>query len=184
MVIQTESTRLTTGGTADLSLYCLGYHCTRAASYAPWDKRMDTKKCRKCGENKPFSEFYSHYSGKYGLRPRCKECLSAQIAVYYADHREAKALYQRQYRAANREKIAARAKEYSRQHKIECHVQGRTSYAIKRGKLIRQPCEMCGATENIVAHHDDYSKPLDVHWLCATHHKRLHAEHKRERMSQ
>src|SRR5260370_14798419 len=46
--------------------------------------------------------------------------------------------------------------------------------ALKAGKLIKQPCEVCGTTENIHAHHEDYSKPLDVRWLCASHHAGLH----------
>lgn len=46
-------------------------------------------------------------------------------------------------------------------------------YAIKYGHLTRQPCEICGA-ENSQAHHDDYSKPLDVRWFCGEHHNLLH----------
>lgn len=54
----------------------------------------------------------------------------------------------------------------------------RTTYnAIKSGKLVRQPCEVCGVPKS-EAHHDDYSKPLDVRWLCRTHHVE---HHKRER---
>ena len=42
-------------------------------------------------------------------------------------------------------------------------------------KLERMPCEICG--DSIVeAHHDDYSKPLEVRWLCQSHHKQWHAE--------
>lgn len=33
---------------------------------------------------------------------------------------------------------------------------------------------MCGTTEHVVAHHHDYSKPLDVTWLCEQHHKDVH----------
>lgn len=44
----------------------------------------------------------------------------------------------------------------------------------RRGKLTRQPCEVCGAESNIEAHHSDYSKPLDVNWLCREHHKEWH----------
>jgi len=44
--------------------------------------------------------------------------------------------------------------------------------AIKAGSLVRQPCEICGA-EKTQAHHDDYAAPLDVRWLCLSHH-RLH----------
>ena len=40
--------------------------------------------------------------------------------------------------------------------------------------LTPQPCEVCGVTP-ANAHHDDYARPLDVRWLCDTHHNRLHA---------
>jgi len=43
-----------------------------------------------------------------------------------------------------------------------------TRDAIKKGKLIPQPCEVCGSTGT--AHHDDYAKPLEVRWLCHRHH--------------
>lgn len=44
---------------------------------------------------------------------------------------------------------------------------------IRIGRLTRQPCEVCGA-ERVDAHHDDYSKPLDVRWLCRGHHLKHH----------
>lgn len=46
--------------------------------------------------------------------------------------------------------------------------------ALRRGDLHRQPCEICGSTENIDAHHPDYSKPLKVKWLCRRHHVAVH----------
>lgn len=53
----------------------------------------------------------------------------------------------------------------------------RVAYAIKVGKLIKQPCEGCGSTE-VQAHHDDYWKPLDVRWLCDPCHRKHHQEMK------
>jgi len=46
--------------------------------------------------------------------------------------------------------------------------------AIRRGELIRGNCSACGS-EKAHAHHEDYSKPLDVIWLCRKHHTELHA---------
>jgi hypothetical protein len=46
--------------------------------------------------------------------------------------------------------------------------------AISAGKLQREPCEVCGAAE-VEAHHDDYSQPLKVRWLCRPHHRAHHA---------
>jgi len=47
---------------------------------------------------------------------------------------------------------------------------------LARGKLEKMPCERCGSSVNVHAHHDDYSRPLDVMWLCAKHHKERHKE--------
>jgi hypothetical protein len=44
---------------------------------------------------------------------------------------------------------------------------------IARGRLVRQPCEVCGA-EPSQAHHDDYTNPKEVRWLCTTHHAEAH----------
>jgi hypothetical protein len=43
------------------------------------------------------------------------------------------------------------------------------NHAIEQGKITRGVCEVCG--ELAEAHHDDYSKPLDVKWFCFRHHK-------------
>jgi hypothetical protein len=45
--------------------------------------------------------------------------------------------------------------------------------AANRGDIQRQPCEVCGV-EKVDAHHDDYSKPLEVRWLCRAHHMEVH----------
>ena len=49
------------------------------------------------------------------------------------------------------------------------------SWQFKKGNLIREPCEDCGAVK-VVGHHDDYDKPLKVRWLCQAHHKQWHAK--------
>lgn len=63
--------------------------------------------------------------------------------------------YKKKRALKDREKNAARAKVYR---------------AVRSGELIPQPCAVCGNTENIEAHHWDYSKPLEVQWLCREHH--------------
>jgi hypothetical protein len=48
-----------------------------------------------------------------------------------------------------------------------------TASALRRGLIERQSCEVCGA-DNADAHHDDYSRPMAVRWLCRRHHKEVH----------
>ncbi len=47
--------------------------------------------------------------------------------------------------------------------------------ALRDGKLQRQPCQVCGNLKSDM-HHDDYSKPFEVRWLCRPHHM---AEHRK-----
>lgn len=54
--------------------------------------------------------------------------------------------------------------------KIRASAHHKVLWAKKRGRLIPQPCCVCGGTEKIHAHHEDYSKPLDVIWVCTKHH--------------
>ena len=48
-------------------------------------------------------------------------------------------------------------------------------WALKSGKIVKKPCEVCGA-EPSEAHHVDYSQPLVVKWLCQAHHKEVHVQ--------
>ena len=45
--------------------------------------------------------------------------------------------------------------------------------ALRNGVLKQGPCEVC-ASRDSHSHHDDYSKPLEVRWLCRLHHNRFH----------
>jgi hypothetical protein len=64
-------------------------------------------------------------------------------------------------------------KEYNKNNPKKVRAHRKVRYAIKRGDLERQPCEVCGH-EPTDAHHEDYSKPLEVRWLCRKHHMEVH----------
>ena len=53
-------------------------------------------------------------------------------------------------------------------HKIRQMVRN----AVRDGRLEKQDCEVCG--DKAEAHHEDYSKPLEVLWLCKKHHMEKH----------
>ena len=46
--------------------------------------------------------------------------------------------------------------------------------ALADGRLTKCPCTVCGTVDLVEAHHADYSRPLDVTWLCAQHHAERH----------
>lgn len=65
--------------------------------------------------------------------------------------------------------VKAAKKKYPEKVKARTAVYG----AIQRGDLVRQPCSVCGSPKSH-AHHQDYSKPLQVDWLCQKHHGQEH----------
>ncbi len=45
--------------------------------------------------------------------------------------------------------------------------------AVCQGKIMKQPCATCRCG-NVEAHHQDYTKPLEVMWFCRRHHQLWH----------
>lgn len=49
--------------------------------------------------------------------------------------------------------------------------------AYRAGEIIKKPCAVCGTTNlKLHMHHEDYSKPLEIVWLCYYHHQLRHVE--------
>lgn len=63
------------------------------------------------------------------------------------------------------------------QMKLRAHAAVRQ--ALRNKTLARGRCEVCGSFR-VDAHHDDYDRPLDVHWLCRRHHQQRHAALRQE----
>jgi hypothetical protein len=142
--------------------------------------------CTKCNQTLPETEFY--LTGTGALFGSCKECTKARVRANYRRNREHYREYERRraslpHRVDLREAYArtpegrARGNWAKRRYVERNPVKQRAHYlcgnAIRDGRLRRQPCEVCG-NESVQAHHDDYGKPLDVRWLCTTHHAEWH----------
>lgn len=131
-----------------------------------------TKTCRKCGEVKPLSRFYKCAEMKDGHRHECKDCRAVRSSKNYQKHLEAK----RQHNRDSYKKNPQWFKDYQRVRIARAPQKHRARVALNRavmdGKIFKQPCH-CGIKKT-QAHHDDYSKPLDVRWLCRKHHNQAH----------
>ena len=129
------------------------------------------KKCFVCGQEKPLEDFYRHPMMADGHLGKCKECTK----VYMRERQRAgltaeydKKRYQRPERKAA---VAARARRWAKEHPERRRAQSAVGCALKKGILIRpNHCQQCGQSGKIHAHHHDYSKPLEVEWLCVRCH--------------
>lgn len=131
-----------------------------------------SKSCTKCGEMKPFSEFWKRSDGRYGLQQRCKTCIRKQVREWGRANPEKKREATRRRYQEDPEREKERSREYRLTYPEKARAWYRVKDALKRGDLTRpSACPECGSAERrIEAHHADYNKPLDVEWLCALCH--------------
>ncbi len=107
------------------------------------------------------SEYYLEYARRNKERRREINRKSAARPEYRIHRKE----YQKKWVAENPEKIKANRKKWTERHRAR----DKFKYAVKSGKIVRMPCEICGDPKS-EGHHEDYSKPFEVKWLCLKHH--------------
>jgi len=136
------------------------------------------KECFECRETKHLTDFYKHSQMADGHLNKCRECVKADVKA----RRKAIPLTMREYErkrgktARRKAQVKARTKRHRANNPEKYKARTAVGNALRDGRLFREPCETCGA-EKVHAHHDDYSKPLEVRWFCEPCHK---AHHKKE----
>ena len=148
------------------------------------------KVCKECNSEKDLSAFYKHPQMQDGHLNKCIECVKKIVKKHRDLNIEKIKAYDRE-RAKTPERMA-KHREYARSEKGKLsHKKALDNYkkryplkyasrvitgnAIRSGKLIRASnCSECGSKEKIEGHHDDYTKPLEVRWLCEKCHKNWH----------
>jgi hypothetical protein len=110
----------------------------------------------------------------------------SELLYYYKHKNDPKYLkkrrdYYHKWYKKNGRKRNEKYKEYieiwQSHHPKEFKAQQLLGRAIKAGKIIKpNQCSVCRRKNTrIHGHHKDYSKPLDVIWLCASCHKIYHS---------
>ena len=152
---------------------------------------MAEKQCFKCLAIKPLKDFYKHPMMADGHLGKCKECNKRDVK----ENRKAKIEYYREF-DRNRAMLAHRVRareEYQKTPAGKASVErSRKKWeslnfykrqastivgnAVRDGRMIKiYKCENCGITKGrIHGHHDDYTKPYSVRWLCSKCHTSWH----------
>lgn len=148
------------------------------------------KRCSKCGQTKLLSDFNKEKRGSLGVHSVCKKCRAITKAIWLAKHPSRKKHYDRVHYHRNKEKILDNVAKWQNENPLKILEYGKKSRiraesldrrrantaverAVKAKKIESCPCIICKAPK-AHAHHSDYNKPLDVMWLCPTHHKAWH----------
>lgn len=142
------------------------------------------KECIECGKRKSLDDFYKNSASIDGKTSKCVECSRAYAKQRLKKKQESmpegwkqkakdKVAYQKEWSAKNPGYYTEKKREWWHKNKDRLKVAYAVKYAVKSGKLIKLPCFVCGEIE-VEGHHPDYSRPLDVVWLCKTHHREVH----------
>jgi hypothetical protein len=139
---------------------------------------MFEKECFKCGETKQLSEFYRHSKMKDGHVNKCKECNKSDVSANYRKNINHYKAYEknRSQSEDRRESVKLWGERWRNNNAIKKGASTMVRKAVREGKLIKPShCSDCECEHNrLHGHHDDYSKPLDVRWLCPTCHIQWH----------
>lgn len=160
-----------------------------------WVKNKEYLKQYKRRHRKENAEHYRNYAKEYreknieSIKEKEKirrQTKSKQIRDYERQYaksdrgREVKRQIQKRYMSTDKgkemQKVASKKYVERNPVKKKCHSDVRT--AIKNGSLVpSKVCERCGEVGlKLHAHHDDYSLPLSVRWLCSICHADWHAK--------
>ena len=104
---------------------------------------------------------------KYYLNNR--DTIIQRNSLYQKQHPNNRKTTNRKYYETHKEQFKQRSKIYYAQNKRDHHVR-----QLASSIPLKNNCQQCGVANNLVRHHPDYSKPLEVVTLCHSCHRNLH----------
>ena len=144
------------------------------------------------------SEYYQHKQMFDGHLNVCKECTKNRVGKHRQDNidrikeydrnrpnkkeRVEKVRQRRDWLKVNdRQKyqvqIVAPKKKWDKNNPEKKRAQTILNNAVRDKRIIKPIyCSICEKKTRLHGHHDDYSKPLDVEWMCAICHKTFHKD--------
>lgn len=131
----------------------------------------ESKTCTKCHITKPLKEFVKCLRSSSGFVSYCRDCGQRAKEEYRQSHPEP---IEKKQEGRRRDRDRRRGTPH-----LKANILLRA--AVRYGRVAKpSTCSSCQAetpTRQLHAHHTDYSKPLEVTWLCQkchalTHHPR------------
>lgn len=131
------------------------------------------KTCFKCNKSKDINDFYVHKQMSDGHLGKCKECAKKDVTDRYYSEEGNKKIIEYEKKRFKDKKRKEKLKIYQLKRRKKYPGKNKCRYilknAIRDGRIIKKPCQICGL-EKSEGHHTDYRSPLKVVWLCRKHH--------------
>lgn len=141
----------------------------------------ETQKCFKCDLIKNLSDFYKHKGMTNGHLGICKDCVKERQRIRAKTDKGKESEKKRNSKPERIKRIGITSKNWRKNNPEKEKAYSKLWNEIKRGRIQRKTiCEECGSNNKIHAHHEDYSKPLDVIWLCVPCHGKRHPKYIKE----
>ncbi len=131
---------------------------------------MTVQRCTKCGVSQSSENFLQKEVGDK-KNCWCRACIRYSQAKYARKrYRQKTHLYRERDKLRKPKPILDKAK---------FKAQSAVRTAVYKGRLSKpDACEICGKVCIAHGHHEDYSKPLSVTWLCPACHAEKHSKYK------
>ena len=139
-----------------------------------------TQTCSNCLIEQPISNFPLNRVGRPGRRKRCKSCVAADMRLSNA----IKSMLTKSPRKQNLSKPyhSPAKKEWRKNNQAQVAAVTAFNNAKQAGKIkVATACSVCGDEGRLEGHHEDYSRPLDVIWLCRSCHLMRHGKSKKQK---
>lgn len=81
----------------------------------------------------------------------------------------------KKYRVKSKEIISRAVNKYESQNRDKVKAWRKVKSATTSNKISKpKSCQVCGKCARLDAHHNDYTKSLEVVWVCRKCHKKIH----------
>jgi hypothetical protein len=109
-----------------------------------------------------------------GRLNKCIECTKRDVMAHRLNNLEKVRAYDKMRSSMPHRKLLAKQihERWKSNYPNRRAAQVALGNAVRSGAIKKQPCFVCG--QKAQAHHPDYDRPLDVVWLCAVHHAKVH----------
>lgn len=107
---------------------------------------------------------------------RHKERLLVESRQWRLDNHDKFSSYLKKWRLSNPEYFKEYQKSYREKDGVKQKIKARSvvNSHLRNGRIVREICSFTECEEIGHAHHDNYSRPLDIVWVCRKHHENLH----------